>query len=232
MSKYRIVLTNSGLYSVPDGQKGIPIEDLVSGADLPPMFKGSKVYLTPRGVGIGPPELPGQANDPLPDKPVVFPSRDERIHRRDAEFQARLESAYEKVKISAQPAQSYGRSEIENPEVAADEVRVLLMRHFPEGPGMAAVAQKAANRYNKALDKWLQKDGARKPGKSELARRWAMFCQDHANAEREYFEAGYRPALVDPGTIDFSGVKLTGRERKAALKDRGIGLNRADDRER
>jgi hypothetical protein len=152
LSKYHIVLTNRGLYSVPDGQKGIPIEDVVSNADMPPMFKGSKVYLTPRGVGIGPPELPGQANDPLPDKPVIFPSRDEQIRRRDAEFHARLERAYEKVKITAQPMQVFGddRSGIENPYIAADEVRVLLMRHFPDGPGMAAVAQQAANRYNKA----------------------------------------------------------------------------------
>ena len=234
MSKYHIVLTNRGLYSVPDGQKGIPIEDVVSNADMPPMFKGSKVYLTPRGVGIGPPELPGQANDPLPDKPVIFPSRDEQIRRRDAEFHARLERAYEKVKITAQPMQVFGddRSGIENPYIAADEVRVLLMRHFPDGPGMAAVAQQAANRYNKALDKWVQKDGARKPKISELARRWRLFCRDHASAEREYFEAGYRPALVDPTGIDFSDVKLTGRERKAARKDRNPGRDQGHDQDR
>jgi hypothetical protein len=234
MTKYRIVLTNRGLYSVPEEQKGIPVEDLFSDADMPPMFKGAKVYLTPRGVGIGPPELPGRANDPLPDTPVVFPSRDEQIRRRDAEFHARLERAYEKVKIRALPARSYGdgRSDIENPDVAADEVRVRMMRHFPEGPGMAAVAQQAANRYEKALDKWLQKDGAWKPRKSELARRWTMFSQDHANAEREYYEAGYRPALVDPHAIDFSAVKLTGRERKAALKDRFAGRERSPEMER
>jgi hypothetical protein len=234
MSKYHIVLTNRGLYSVPNGQKGIPVEDLFSDADMPPMFKGSKVYLTPRGVGIGPPELPGQANDPLPDKAVVFPSRDEQIRRRDAEFHARLERAYEKVKITVLPMQVFGddRSDIENAFIAADEARVLLMRHFPDGPGMAAVAQQAANRYDKALDKWLQKDGARKPRKSELARRWGLFCQDHANAEREYFEAGYRPALVDPTAIDFSDVKLTGRERKAARNDRHAGRERGNDLER
>jgi hypothetical protein len=124
------------------------------------------------------------------------------------------------------------RSGIENPYIAADEARVLLMRHFPDGPGMAAVAQQAAKRYNKALDKWLQKDGARKPKISELARRWGLFCQDHANAEREYFEAGYRPALVDPTAIDFSDVKLTCRERKAAWNDRSARLDRDNDRER
>ena len=67
---------------------------------------------------------------------------------------------------------------------------------------------------------------------SELARRWGMFCHDHANAEREYYQAGYRPATVDPYAIDFSEVKLTGRERKAAWKDRGPGRERGDDRER
>jgi hypothetical protein len=38
--------------------------------------------------------------------------------------------------------------------------------------------------------------------------------------------------LVNPAAIDFSDVKLTGRERKAAVKDRGVRRERADDRER
>ena len=154
--------------------------------------------------------------------------------RRDAEFHARLERAYETVKITALPAPSSGdnRSDIQKPDIAAAEVRVRLMRHFPDGPGMASIAQQAGNRYDKALGKWLQKDGTRKPGMSELARRWRLFCRDHANAEQEYYEAGYRPALVNPAAIDFSAVKLSGRERKAALIDRGVGLKRTDDLER
>jgi hypothetical protein len=59
-----------------------------------------------------------------------------------------------------------------------------------------------------------------------------MFCHEHGNAEREYYQAGYRPALVDPYAIDFSEVKLTGRERKAAWKDRSAGRERDDDRQR
>jgi hypothetical protein len=59
-----------------------------------------------------------------------------------------------------------------------------------------------------------------------------MFCRDHANAEREYFQAGYRPALVAPLAIDFSEVKLTDREKKAVDKARGIRRERADDRDR
>ena len=43
---------------------------------------------------------------------------------------------------------------------------------------------------------------------------------------------GYRPAMVDPYAIDFSEVKLTGRERKAAWKDRARGRERDNDRER
>jgi hypothetical protein len=124
------------------------------------------------------------------------------------------------------------RSDIEKPDIAAGEVRIRMMRHFPDGPGMAAIAQHAAVRYGKALQKSLEKESARKPKMSELARRWGMFCHELGNAEREYHQAGYRPALVDPYAIDFSGVKLTGRERKAAWKDRAIGRDRGDDNER
>ena len=89
----------------------------------------------------------------------------------------RLERDYDKVKITAQPMRFFGdsRSDIEKPDVAADEVRVRLMRHFPEGPGMAAIALQAANRYNKALEKSLERNSPRKPKMSELARRWGMF---------------------------------------------------------
>jgi hypothetical protein len=139
------------------------------------------------------------------------------------------------VKITAQPMRFFGdfRSDIERPDVAADETRARLMRHFPEGPGRAAIAQQAAKHYAKALQKWLETEGGRRPKPSELARRWGMFCHEHGNAEREYYQAGYRPSLVDPYAIDFSDVKLTGRERKAAMKDRSAGRNRdEDDRER
>jgi hypothetical protein len=97
---------------------------------------------------------------------------------------------------------------------------------------MAAIALQAANRYNKALQKSLNRGGARKPKMSELARRWGMFCHDHGNAEQEYHQAGYRPAMVDPYAIDFSEVKLTDRERKAAWKDRGASREKDNDRER
>ena len=59
-----------------------------------------------------------------------------------------------------------------------------------------------------------------------------LVLHDHGNAERDYYQAGYRPAMVDPYAIDFSEVKLTGRERKAAWKDRAIGRERGDDNER
>jgi hypothetical protein len=135
------------------------------------------------------------------------------------------------VKIAAQPMRFFGdfRSDIERPDVAANEVRARLMRHFPDGPGMAAIAQGAAIRYGEALQKSLDRESARKPKMSKLARRWGMFCHEHGNAEREYYEAGYRPALVDPYAIDFSDVKLTGRERKAEWKDRNAGRERDDD---
>jgi hypothetical protein len=230
MADDRLIITSRGLGRLPEGEDGIPVEDVYPATSLPPSLKGAKFYETPQGLVLGKP-LEG-ANDQGPNKPIRFPSRQDQIARGDAEFYARLEQAYEKVKITAQPMRFFGdfRSDIETPGVAADEVRVRLMRHFPEGPGMAAIAQKAAIRYGKALQKSLEHDGARKPKMSELARRWGFFCHDHGNAERAYYQAGYRPALVDPYAIDFSEVKLTGRERKAEWKDRHRG--RDDDRER
>jgi hypothetical protein len=232
MADDRIVVTSRGLSRIPGGEDGIPIEEFYPEPVVPPWLRGTKVFETPEGVVLGKP-LEG-ANDQGPDKPIGFPSRQDQIAQRDAELWARVERDYDKVKITAQPMRFFGdsRSDIEKPDVAADEVRVRLMRHFPEGPGMAAIALQAASRYNKALQKSLEKDSPRKPKMSELARRWGMFCHDHANAEREYYQAGYRPAMVDPYAIDFSDVKVTGRERKAAWKDRGPGRERGDDRER
>jgi hypothetical protein len=231
MADDRIVVTARGLCRVPEGDDGIPIEEVYPRDALPRSMQGTRFYETPWGFVLGKP-LEG-ANDQGP-KPVRFPSRDGQIARGDAEFWARLEKDYERVKITAQPMRFFGdfRSDIEKPDVAADEVRVRLMRHFPDGPGMAAIAQKAATRYAKALQKSLDQDSARKPKLSELARRWGMFCHDHSNAERQYYEAGCRPAVVDPYAIDFSEVKLTGKERKAAWKDRAIGRDRGDDNER
>lgn len=231
MAEDRLVVTSRGLHRVPEGDDGIPIEEVYPRDMLPRSLQGSKFYETPQGYLLGKP-LEG-ANDQGP-KPVRFPSRQEQIGRRDAEFWARLERDYAKVKITAQPMRFFGdfRSDIEKPDVAADEVRVRLMRHFPEGPGMAAIAQKAAVRYAKALQKSLDKDSPRKPKISELARRWGMFCHEHGNAEREYYGAGCRPAVVDPYAIDFSQVKLTGSERKAEWKDRHARRERDNDWER
>ena len=234
MTEDRFIVTKRGVYAIPEDQDGTPIEDAYPGLELPRILQGAKMYQTPNGPVVARPETQENGDDKGPEKPVVFPSRDDQIRKRDAEFHARLEGAYEKVKITALPAPSSGdnRNDIQKPAIAAAEVRVRLMRHFPDGPGMAAVAQQAGNRYDKALGKWLQNEDARKPGMSDLARRWRLFCHDHGNAERDYYEAGYRPALVNPAAIDFSAVKLSGRERKAALIDRGIRRDRADDRER
>jgi hypothetical protein len=232
MAHKRLVVTERGLCWVPETDDGIPVAEVFPPEKVPPRLDGARFYETPHGYVLGKPLE--AANDGSPGKRIVFSSRQEQIQSRDAEFHARLDQAYEKVKITAQPMRFFGdfRSDIERPDVAAEETRARLMRHFPEGPGMAAIAQQAAKRYAKALQKSLEHDSPRKPKISELARRWGMFCHEHGNAEREYYQAGYRPSLIDPYVIDFSQVKLTGRERKAALKDRSAGRNRDDDRER
>jgi hypothetical protein len=179
---------------------------------------------------------PGEApvDKTVADNPVVFPSREDQVRSRDDAFYARLAKAYDTVKITAEPVRFAGerRTDIERPEIAADEARIRLMRHFPEGPSVAKIARQSAARYSKALQNYLEQEGGRRPTKPELARRWGMFCRDHANAEREYFQAGYRPALVLPFAIDFSEVKLTDRERKAVDKARGVRRERADEHDR
>src|SRR6266436_9950290 len=232
MEDERIIVTARGLSRLPEGEDGIPVEEVYPGETLPRSLQGAKFYETSRGLILGKP-LEG-ANDHAPVWPVRFPSRADQIAQRDAEFYARLERDYQQVKITAQPMRLFGdfRSDIDKPHIAADEVRVRLMRDFPDSPGMAAIAQQAATRYGKALQKSLERDSPRKPKMSDLARRWGMFCHDHGNAEREYYQAGYRPAMVDPYAIDFSEVKLTGRERKAAWKDRSASRGRDNDRER
>jgi hypothetical protein len=181
--------------------------------------------------------LPGEAllDKTVADKPVLFSPWEDQVRSRNDAFYTRLAKAYDTVKITAQPVPSTGerRSDIERPEIAADEARIRLSRHFPEGPGVAKIAQQSASRYSKALTTYLEKEGGRRPNKPELARRWGMFCRDHANAEREYFQAGYRPALVAPTAIDFSDVKLTDRERNVVNKARGsLRHERADERDR
>jgi hypothetical protein len=231
MADERLIVTSRGLCRIPEGDDGIPVEEFYPEPVVPPWLRGTKVFETPEGVVLGKPL--DAANDQGP-KPVRFPSRENQIAQRDAEFYARLERDYQNVKITAQPMRLFGqfRSDIEKPHIAAEEARVRLMRHFPEGPGMAAIAQQAATRHAKALQKSLERDSPRKPKMSELARRWGMFCHDHGNAEREYYQAGYRPAMIDPYAIDFSQVKLTGRERKAAWKDRHTGRGQGHDQDR
>jgi len=224
MTEDRFIVTKRGVYAIPDDQEGTAVEEVYPGIKLHRMLQGAKIYQTPQGPVIARPEAQENGDDKGPDKPVAFPPREDGIRRRDDAFYARLAKAYEKVRITAYPMRYFGgwKGDIEKPEIAGEEVRVLLMRHFPEGPGMAAVAQKAANRYNAGLDKSLQNGGARKPKLTVMAQRWGIFCHDLGNAEREHYDAGYRPAMVDPYAIDFSQVRLGPRDRKAALNDRGV----------
>jgi hypothetical protein len=231
MTEDRFIVTKRGVYEIPDDPEGTPVWDVYPGIKLPRMLQGAKIYETPV---IARPDAQENGDDEGPDKPVVFPPREEGIRRRDDAFYDRLAKDYEKVRITAQPMRYFGgwKGDIEKPEIAAEEVRVLLMRHFPEGPGMAAVARKAATRYNAALDKSLEKGSARKPKMTVLARRWGGFCRDLSNAHREHYDAGYTPAMVDPYAIDFSEVRLGPRDRKAALNDRGVRHGRDGDMER
>ena len=106
MADDRIVVTSRGLSRIPEGEDGIPIEEVYPGETLPRNLRGAKFYETPQGLVFGKP-LEG-ANDQGPDKPVRFPSRQDQIAQRDAEQWARLERDYEQVKITAQPMWFFG----------------------------------------------------------------------------------------------------------------------------
>jgi hypothetical protein len=123
MADERIIVTSRGLSRLPEGEDGIPIEEVYPGEKLPRSLQGAKFYETSRGLILGKP-LEG-ANDHAPVWPVRFPSRQEQIAQRDAEYWARLEREYDKVKITAQPMRLFGdfRSDIEKPHIAADEAR-------------------------------------------------------------------------------------------------------------
>src|SRR5262249_4873102 len=118
MADKRLVVTDRGLCWVPRGDDGIPVEEVYPEETLPAHFKGAKFYETPGGYVLG--KAVEAVNDEVMQKPVRFPSRREQIQKRDAEFYARLEQAYEKVKITAQPMRFFGdfRSDIERPDVA------------------------------------------------------------------------------------------------------------------
>ena len=176
--------------------------------------------------------LPGDgraADKTVANKPVAFPPREDQVRSHDDAFYARLAKAYDTVKITAQPVPSPGerRSDIERPEIAADEARIRLSAAFPgrarRGEDRAAVGFPLQQGAHDVSGKGRRAQAEQAGAGASLGH----VCRDHANAEREYFQAGYRPALVTPTAIDFSDVKLTDRERKAVNKARGSSATNA-----
>ncbi len=84
MADERIIVTSRGLSRLPEGEDGIPIEEVYPGEKLPRSLQGAKFYETSQGLILGKP-LEG-ANDHAPVWPVRFPSRQDQIAQRDAEY--------------------------------------------------------------------------------------------------------------------------------------------------
>jgi hypothetical protein len=150
---------------------------------------------------------PGRQDDPM------------RFFRKDAPAQSAAADPWQTVKIDCQ--ETFGmrtqRTGIEDPATAAREVRALLMRHFPEGPAMAAQSRQSARRWNSAADRAL-KEGTEAPERTEPARRWSAFCRDYASTLKQAQSAGLAPAACNPyADIDFSG---SGRARQSGSKAR------------
>jgi hypothetical protein len=139
--------------------------------------------------------------------------------RRDAPAQSAVADPWQAVKITCQEAFAMRpqKTGIEDPATAARAVRVLLTRHFPEGPATAARSRQEARRWNSAADRAL-KEGTEAPDRSDLARRWSGFCRDYASTLKEAQAEGLAPAACNPyADIDFSG---SGRARRGGSRAR------------
>ena len=160
-------------------------------------------------------ETPPELKEPPPgrqDHPMRF-------FRKDAPVQSAAVDPWQAVKINCQEAFTMRpqRTGIEDPATAAREVRALLMRHFPEGPAMAAQSRQEARRWNSAADRALS-NGTEAPERTEPARRWSAFCRDYASTLKQAQSAGLAPAACNPyADIDFSG---SGRARQSGSKAR------------
>jgi hypothetical protein len=64
MADDRIIVTSRGLSRLPEGEDGIPIEEVYPGETLPRSLQGAKFYETSQGLILGKP-LEG-ANDHEP----------------------------------------------------------------------------------------------------------------------------------------------------------------------
>ena len=139
--------------------------------------------------------------------------------RRDAPAQSGVADPWQRVRIICQEAFAVRPEKrgIEDPAKAAREVRLLLARHFPEGPAIAAQSRQAARRWNSAADRAL-KEGIEAPERSDPARRWSGFCRDYASSLKQAQSAGLAPAACNPyADIDFSG---SGRAWRGGSKAR------------
>src|SRR4029077_16480772 len=115
---------------------------------------------------------------------------------------------------------------IEVAEVAAAEVGVLLRRHFPEGPAMAAKAAAAARDDPEPGSG----DYARPPPDPGLAGRWTAFCRAYAGELKETAAAGYAPAACNHYCdLDFSSMApVRVREARKAGHTRDRDANEHD----
>lgn len=142
-----------------------------------------------------------------------------RFFRKDAPVQSAATNPWQAVKITCQEdfLMRPQRTGIEDPATAAREVRALLMRHFPEGPAVAAQSRQEARRWNSAADRALS-NGTEAPDRTDPARRWSAFCRDYASTLKHAKSEGLAPAACNPyADIHFSG---SGRERPVGSRAR------------
>jgi hypothetical protein len=240
---YRYFITKRGCYRLPREAEGVPIEEVYPGARLSDALKGALVYQTSRGPIIACQEdrkpapraarpqhvaTPARTKAPSPSPerkaPVAPAENPMRYFRRDAQNPApRDEWHHVKITCFEGPVRGPVRHGIESAKVAAAEVRVLLMRHFPEGPAFAARAAAAASRREQTTHAAVSSEGLTPPGAAKLADRWADFRRAYVDELRETAAAGYVPATCDPfKNIDFTAV---GRDVARAPRSRGSDRN-------
>jgi hypothetical protein len=155
----------------------------------------------------------------IQEKPPGRQAHPMRFFRKDAPAQVAAADPWQAVKITCQEvfAMRPQRGGIEDPATAAREVRALLMRHFPEGPAVAAQSRQEARRWNSAADRALS-NGTEAPDRTDPARRWSAFCRDYASTLKHAKSEGLAPAVCNPyADIHFTG---SGRERPVGSRAR------------
>jgi hypothetical protein len=218
------VLKGAVIYDTPRGRIVAHREPERSGKESGSNARQERPHALGKSAAEARPPAAERPEPPLEirEKPPGRQAHPMRFFRKDAPAQVAVADPWQRIRIICQEAFAVRpeKRAIENPAKAAREVRLLLARHFPEGPAIAAQSRQAARRWNSAADRAL-KEGTEAPERTDLARRWSGFCRDYASSLKQAQSAGLAPAACNPyADIDFSSADRRGRDTSKARSSR------------